>query len=178
MSISTITARDFVQYHANDDDVCVIDVRTIPEIKSSHFKNSINIPLQGLTAERVTERLARCDKSPSILFLLCQGGKRAQTAAEQLDGKISQELVVIEGGVNALKQANAPLIQNASSSVSIERQVRIVAGSIVLFGAIMAAVYSPSFIIISGIVGAGLIFAGITNNCTLGNFLTRMPWNK
>ena len=36
----------------------------------------------------------------------------------------------------------------------------------------------PWWIGLSGFVGAGLIFAGITDTCGMGLLLARMPWNN
>lgn len=179
MSISTISASAFVQQQfAHGSDSCVLDVRTVPELKTSHLAGSINIPLQGLTPERLTEKLARCEKAPETLYLLCQGGKRAQAAAELLDGKVHANLCVIEGGINGLRAANAPLIESKGSGMAIERQVRIAAGALVLLGILLSMVIAPAFLALSAFVGAGLVVAGITDSCMMGLILARMPWNK
>lgn len=61
--------------------------------------------------------------------------------------------------------------------MSLERQVRIAAGSLVLTGAVLALIFNPAWIALSGFVGAGLIFAGITDTCGMGMLIARMPWN-
>jgi hypothetical protein len=70
------------------------------------------------------------------------------------------------------------LLSAAEKAMSLERQVRIAAGSLVLTGAVLSQVVHPWLIGLSGFVGAGLIFAGITDTCGMGMLLARMPWNK
>ena len=51
-------------------------------------------------------------------------------------------------------------------------------GLLVLLGAISAGFVHPAFIGLSAFVGAGLVFAGITDTCGMGMMLARMPWNR
>jgi hypothetical protein len=69
-------------------------------------------------------------------------------------------------------------VVHGAKMISLERQVRIAAGSIVLVGAILALLVDPLFVLVSGFVGAGLVFAGITDTCGMGLMLARMPWNQ
>ncbi len=62
--------------------------------------------------------------------------------------------------------------------MSLERQVRIAAGFLVFTGVILGATVNSSFYGLSGFVGAGLMFAGITDTCMMGMLIVRMPWNK
>jgi hypothetical protein len=62
--------------------------------------------------------------------------------------------------------------------ISLERQVRIAAGALVLIGAALGAFVSPYWIGLSAFVGAGLVVAGITDTCGMGMLLARMPWNQ
>jgi len=58
------------------------------------------------------------------------------------------------------------------------RQVQIVAGSLALTGALLAWLVSPWFIALSGFVGAGLLFAGITDTCMMALLLAKLPYNR
>jgi len=62
--------------------------------------------------------------------------------------------------------------------MSLERQVRIAAGSLVLTGVLLSRFVHPYWIGLSGFVGAGLIFAGITDSCAMGMLIAKMPWNR
>jgi hypothetical protein len=62
--------------------------------------------------------------------------------------------------------------------ISLERQVRIAAGFIVLSGVLLAHFVNPAFIWLSGFIGAGLMFAGATDWCGMGMLIAKMPWNQ
>ena len=158
-------------------DMCILDVRTAAEIKAAHLPGCLHIPLHELTPERLQDEIAKSGKNGSAVYLLCQGGKRAQMAADQLHGKISAELVVIEGGINAVKAANIPL-NEGKGLMSLERQVRIAAGFLGLLGVVLGFQVDANFFLLSGFVGAGLMFAGITDTCMMGMLIAKAPWNR
>jgi predicted small integral membrane protein len=62
--------------------------------------------------------------------------------------------------------------------MSLERQVRIAAGTLVFIGSLLGYFIHPAWIGLSGFVGAGLVFAGITDTCGMAMVLARMPWNN
>ena len=53
--------------------------------------------------------------------------------------------------------------------------MRIAAGALVLTGALLGYFVNPASIALSGFVGAGLVFAGITDTCGIGMLIARMP---
>ena len=83
----------------------------------------------------------------------------------------------VEGGTQAWEQAGLPVVRG-KKTISLERQVRIAAGALVFLGTILGAAVSPYLLIIPGFVGAGLVFAGITDTCGMGMMLAKMPWNQ
>ena len=83
----------------------------------------------------------------------------------------------VEGGTKACEQAGLPLVRG-KQVISLERQVRIAAGSLVLTGVILGWFVHPIFFGLSAFVGAGLVFAGVTDTCGMGLLLARMPWNR
>ena len=83
----------------------------------------------------------------------------------------------MEGGTLACEAANLPVVRG-QKAISLERQVRIAAGSLVLIGAILGFWVDPYWIALAAFVGAGLIFAGITDTCGMAMLLARMPWNQ
>ena len=58
------------------------------------------------------------------------------------------------------------------------RQVQIAAGSLVLLGVLLGFLWRPEFYALSGFIGAGLLFAGITGWCGMAKLLVVMPWNR
>lgn len=158
-------------------DMCILDVRTAAEVKASALPGCLHIPLHELTPARLQNEIEKNGKSGAQVYLLCQGGKRAELAANQLTGNIDAELVIIEGGMNAVRAAQIPLQQSGKTVMSLERQVRIAAGFLVLIGVILGFFINNGFFALSGFVGAGLIFAGMTDTCMMGMLIARMPWN-
>ncbi len=159
-------------------DMCILDVRTAAEVKASALPDCLHIPLHELTPARLQNEIEKSGKSGAQVYLLCQGGKRAEMAADQLTGNVDSELVIIEGGMNAIQAAQIPLLQTGKAMMSLERQVRIAAGFLVLIGVILGFVVNSGFFVLSGFVGAGLMFAGITDTCMMGLLIARMPWNR
>jgi rhodanese-related sulfurtransferase len=86
--------------------------------------------------------------------------------------------VVVVGGTLAWTAAGLPVVRGEAKMISLERQVRIAAGALVATGAVLAQVVHPGFIWLSGVVGAGLVFAGITDFCGMGLLIARLPWNR
>ncbi len=162
----------------NTANVCILDVRTNAETKAVALPNCLHIPLHELTAERLQAEIEKNGKDSRVIYLLCQAGRRAEMAADQLAGKLNAEFVVIDGGMNALKQSNIPLIAAAPNAISLERQVRIADGLLVLTGVILGTWFNPLFYALSGFVGAGLVVAGIADICLMGMLIAKAPWNK
>lgn len=159
-------------------DICILDVRTAAEVKAASLPDCLHIPLHELTAERLQSEIAAKGKNGAQIFLLCQAGRRAEMAAEQLQGKFNAELVIIEGGMNAVKQSNIPLAERGKNVIPLERQIRIVAGLLVITGAALGTWVNPAFYGLSAFVGAGLVFAGVTDICPMGMLIAKAPWNR
>lgn len=87
------------------------------------------------------------------------------------------KVVNVEGGTQAWQEAGLPVVRG-ERVLSLERQVRIAAGILVLIGVMFGWIFHPAFFGISAIVGAGLVFAGITDSCAMGMMLAKMPWNQ
>ena len=164
-----INAAEFVTRGIRPEDV--IDVRTPAEYEGLHLEGSTHIPLDILQESRLP-----VDASDHTHYLLCASGMRARKGCGLLDGKVKGELVVIDGGIEALRQQGVTLVEGRAV-ISLERQVRIAAGCLVLLGVLLSPVH-PGFIGISAFVGAGLVFAGVTNHCGMALLLAKMPWNR
>jgi rhodanese-related sulfurtransferase len=149
----------------------LIDVREHPEFASGRLAGSRLIPLGQL--ER---RAAEMDPAQPVVCL-CRSGKRAAQAAETLSGLGLTRVARLEGGLLAWEQAGLPLEKDAHAPWALERQVRFTAGLLVLFGLGLSLVWPPA-IGLSWFVGAGLVFAAMTDWCGMGLLLARMPWNR
>ncbi len=148
----------------------LLDVRTPVEFAEVHVPQARNVPLDQLDPGSFREL-----RTP--VYLLCRSGARASKAAEKFVKAGTENVVVVEGGTLAWIDAGLPVERSAVKVMSLERQVRIVAGSLVLAGVLLALFVHPYFIGLSAFVGAGLVFAGISDWCGMGLLLAKAPWN-
>lgn len=171
-----LTPAQLVQALATNPGATVIDVRTPAEFAEVHAAPARNLPLPDVSAAAITA-VGHIDVNAPV-YLLCQTGRRATAAADKLAAAGFKQPVVIEGGTVAWLAAGLPAVRGTRKAMSIERQVRIVAGSLVLAGVLLGHFVHPGFVWLAGFVGAGLVFAGITDFCGMGLLLAKAPWNR
>lgn len=175
MSISSISAVQLTELVKDLKVIDLVDVRTPAEFKEVHLEVARNIPLDRLDPTEFMRARVSHDDAP--LYIICQSGSRGRQACEKFLRAGFENVVNVEGGTAACVAAGLPVIRG-KATISLERQVRIAAGSLVLLGVLLAWLVYPAFIGLSAFVGAGLVFAGITNTCGMGMLLARMPWNR
>lgn len=159
------------------EDVLLVDVRTPGEFREAHIPGSYNAPLGDL--ERLGDEI-RARAAGRRVVLVCRTGRRAATAHELLrkaDVEAVHDLEVVAGGLAAWETEGLP-VNRGKKAVSLERQVRIGAGLLVLAGVLLGLLVHPALFGISAFVGAGLVFAGVTDTCGMTMVLARMPWNR
>jgi rhodanese-related sulfurtransferase len=174
--MKTISSLDLQKLLTERPDLPLLDVRTPVEFAEVHVPQARNVPLDELQPQALVESGVLPKNQP--VYLLCRSGARAAKAAEKFAKAGLDQLVVIEGGTLAWIEAGLPVTRNAAKVISLERQVRIVAGSLVLTGALLGWFIHAGFFGLSALVGAGLVFAGITDFCGMGLLLAKAPWNK
>ena len=152
--------------------VRVLDVRTPAEFETAHIPGSYNVPLDLLKEHRAELR-AHLDED---VVLICRSGARAGQAEQVLSGAGLPRLRVLTGGLLAWQNTGAPVTQG-KPRWDLERQVRLVAGSIVLLS-ILASIFVPGLKWIAAFIGAGLTFAAVTNTCAMGMMLAKLPYNR
>jgi len=149
----------------------LVDVRTASEYAVGHVPGAINIPM-----EQIEARLG--DLHPGCpIVLICQSGVRARLTAALLE-PYRTDVTVLDGGTSAWVGAGFPVVVNAATRWGLERQVRLAAGLLVMTGAVLALTVNPHWLYLSGFVGLGLVFAGLTNICAMASLLCKMPWNR
>lgn len=153
-------------------DAQMIDVREYPEFQAGHIEGSTLVPLGDI------EVASQGWEKTQAITLVCQSGRRAEQARTRLASQGFQHLTVLGGGVEAWKAAGKPLIQTEKRPWAMERQVRVVAGSLVLIFLALGYFIWPYFTVGAALVGAGLVFAGVSNTCMMASVLGRMPWNR
>lgn len=170
--MKTITPVELQKILAENPGASVIDVRTPVEFAEVHIPAAQSIPLDQLVPSALT--LA----ADQPVYLVCRSGQRATKAAEQLAKAGFTQTVVVAGGTLAWVDAGLPVSCGQTKVISLERQVRIAAGALVFLGVLLAQFVNSHFIWLSGFVGAGLAFAGITDFCGMGLLLAKFPWNQ
>jgi rhodanese-related sulfurtransferase len=152
--------------------VRLLDVRTPGEFATAHIAGSYNVPVDVLA-----EHSAEIRGLERPVVLICQSGQRADRADAVLRASGMRHLQVLDGGMRAWLDAGLP-VNRGAQRMSLERQVRIAAGTLAATGGFLALLVSPWFAAIPAFVGTGLVFAGVTDTCAMGMLLARLPYNR
>ncbi len=167
MSLQAITPAEAERLIAQG--ATLVDIREKDEHARECIAGARNVPLSTLTD------LAGI-KGPIIFH--CRAGKRTADNVGRLEQAARCEAYMLEGGIEGWKQAGLPAVLDKSQPIEINRQVMIVAGSLVLIGVLLGAFVRPEFYALSGFIGAGLVFAGASGFCGMAKLLALMPWNR
>jgi rhodanese-related sulfurtransferase len=171
---STIAPQKAREIAEKNTAAVLLDVRTPSEFAARRAFGARNIPLDTIPATIASGKLPK----DVTICVLCEKGGRAAIAADHLLKAGHQDVHVVTGGTEAWASEGLPLEGTGRNSISIERQVRIGAGSLVLIGVILGFLIHPAFFGLSAFIGAGLVFAGVTDWCGMGLLLARAPWNR
>jgi rhodanese-related sulfurtransferase len=167
-----IDARAVADWMRRDEPVHILDVRTAAEYESVHIPGSYNVPLDTLGEH--AEELRRHLSEPVVL--VCRSGNRAAQAEQRLAAAGMANIKVLDGGMLSWLSAEGP-VNRGRQRWSLERQVRLVAGGLVLAG-IVGSLAVPSLKYLSGAIGAGLTVAALTDTCAMGAVLSKLPYNR
>lgn len=149
----------------------VLDVRTPGEFETAHIAGAYNVPLDLLREHR-DEIIGHLDE----VVLVCRSGRRAAQAEQTLRGAGLSNVHILDGGITAWEAAGFA-VKKGAQRWDLERQVRLVAGSIVLTG-ILASVAVPGMKWLAAVVGGGLVFAALSNSCAMATLLSTLPYNR
>ncbi|WP_404388642.1 rhodanese-like domain-containing protein [Humibacillus xanthopallidus] len=169
---AALDAAALEEWLASPDRPRLLDVRSAAEFTTAHIPGSYNVPL-GLLREHRDELRDHLDED---VVLICRSGARAGQAEGLLSATGLDNLHVLSGGVSAWESAGLPL-NRGSETWELERQVRLVAGGLVLAG-VLASIRLPAAKWVSGAIGAGLTGAALTNSCAMGKALSMLPYNR
>ena len=162
---------ELAQLQREGRDVRLIDVRSPAEYASVHIPGSYNVPL-----DQFGEHRAELRALDAPIVLVCRSGNRARQAEALLKEVGASRLHILDGGVTAWEQARLP-VNRGRSVWSLERQVRGIAGALVLLGTLGSLLVWQPLIYLSMFVGAGLLFAALTDSCMMGMLLMKLPFN-
>jgi rhodanese-related sulfurtransferase len=158
---------------AGNSGVKLLDVRTPGEFQSGHIDGSVNVPLDQIDSN--LDRIV--DGSSGRMVVICQAGGRASEAAGKLSAGGASDVVVLDQGMNAWLAAGAPVESSGQQRWALERQVRLMAGGIVATS-IIGSIWEPRLRFVAGGIGAGLVYAAVSNTCAMGKMLMKLPYNK
>ena len=178
MSTPTIPGADVIgvatmrQLLHDDPSLRILDVRTGGEFETVHIPGSYNVPLDTLA-----EHAADLADVEHAVVLVCQSGGRATQAHGTLRDAGKLRLHILEGGMTAWRSAGGDVVESASGRWAMDRQVRLVAGSLVLAG-LVASVAVPKVKWLAGGVASGLVYSAVSNTCAMGDVLAKLPYNR
>jgi rhodanese-related sulfurtransferase len=169
--MKTITVKE-LHKKMKDNDIKVIDVRTPSEHKAVYIENTINIPVENIL-ERKDEI-----KSEKDVYIHCHSGNRSHMVCEDLALHGVTNLVNVQGGIQEWISENLAVTRTKKWSMPMMQQVMAIAGSLIITGVVGHFFIHPNFVFLSGGVGLGLFYAGLSGNCYMTKVLAIMPWNK
>jgi rhodanese-related sulfurtransferase len=165
----TVAPRELQALREQASGAFVLDVRSALEFEGERIEAAHLIPLDELGG--------RLDEVPDQdVAVVCRTGVRATIAAELL-ARSGRRARVLEGGMIAWRRARLP-VREGRKRLPVDRQVQLIAGSMVLTGVAMGTLVNQWFLAIPAFFGAGLMFAGATGTCGLALLLLKMPWNR
>lgn len=166
--INAVTLKKWLE----SDRALLIDVRESGEFFAEHIPGAKLMPLSRFDSQVVAQN------NNKKIVLYCQSGNRSAQAAQKMIDLGFDEVFHLQGGLPTWKAAGYPTKVNKNAPISMFRQVQIVAGSLVFLGTVLGAFVSPWFLLLSGFVGCGLVFAGVSNTCAMAMLLAKLPYNQ
>ncbi len=154
-----------------NDGAILVDIRDIEEHARERIPHALNMPLSNLRAKSVG-----IDQTAVVFH--CKSGNRTSMNAAVLAEAAQVEAFILDGGIEAWKKQGLPVALDRKQPIEMMRQVQIAAGGLVLLGAVLGSTVNPAFYALSGAVGAGLMFSGVTGTCAMAKILKIMPWNR
>jgi rhodanese-related sulfurtransferase len=167
MSLASLKATDAKRLI--EQGAILVDIRDNEEHARQRIDGARHHPLNALTT---------LDGVSAPIIFHCRAGRRTADNAARLRAATQNEAYILEGGIEAWKHAGLPVVEDRSQPLEMGRQVQIAAGSLIVLGVILGSGVAPQFYGLSGLVGAGLIFAGLSGWCGMARLLELMPWNR
>ena len=169
--MKNISVSQSFEKRKQDSGIPLIDVRTPAEYGSMHANGAVNHPMESLDLEKIPFA------KEHEIHVICQSGGRSMKVSQKLETAGFTNIVNVEGGTSAWHAAGLPVLEG-KKVMSLERQVRIAAGSLVVIGVAVGQFVHPGGFGLSAFIGAGLVFAGVTDTCGMGMMIAKMPWNR
>jgi rhodanese-related sulfurtransferase len=169
---ATVDSRDLRALLDSSVPPRVLDVRTPGEFEAVHIPGSYNVPLDLLREHR-DEIIKHLDDD---VVLVCRSGQRAAQAEGALRNAGLPSVHILDGGITTWEAKGFP-VNRGTQRWDLERQVRLVAGSVVLTS-ILGSIAVPRLKWLAAGIGGGLAGAALTNTCAMGLALSKLPYNR
>jgi rhodanese-related sulfurtransferase len=156
-----------------DNAIELVDIRELDEYARENIPGSKLVPLSDIE----TYDFGPDNRNKKVVFH-CAGGIRTAQAAAELCRTGFCEVYTLKDGIEGWKAAGLKTRFNKKAPISIMRQVQIIVGTSMLLGIVLGLEISPWFFGLSAVMGAGLLFAGISGTCAMANVLARLPYNQ
>ena len=154
-----------------DNGAILIDIRDTDEHARERIPHARNVPLSKLCDSPVGQ-------AGTTIVYHCRSGNRTRMNSPLLAKATEADAFILDGGIDAWKKAGLPVAIDVKQPIEMMRQVQIAAGGMALAGVLLGFAMHPAFFAVSGAVGAGLMFAGMTGTCAMARILKHMPWNR
>ncbi|AWP35283.1 rhodanese family protein [Pantoea vagans] len=152
----------------------LLDIRDTSEYLREHISGARSFTLTDIQAGKKIET----QEGRPVIFYCLSGGRTAQNSNVLIAAAGPVPALILAGGINAWKSARLPVIEDKKQPLPVMRQVQIAAGILILTGVVLGYSIDSRLFLLSGFIGAGLLFAGVSGVCGMANFLLKMPWNR
>ncbi|WP_406815029.1 rhodanese-like domain-containing protein [Mycobacterium sp. M23085] len=152
----------------------IVDVRTPAEFETAHIPGSYNVPLDVVDGHAA--QIARLLERDREVVLVCRSGQRSTKAQTLLRDAGLTGGRVLENGIIDWEEQGF-VVDRGTQRWELERQVRLVAGSVVL-SSVLGSVALPRLKWVAAAIGGGLTFAALTNTCAMATALSKLPYNR
>ncbi|MEW8509072.1 MAG: rhodanese-like domain-containing protein [Candidatus Thiodiazotropha sp.] len=177
-NVSTISPLKLYAMQSQGEKIDLLDVRTGMEYRSGHIPGAKLLTLDKISDESLVEQLGDPKgRDHASIYVTCQSGFRAQQAVAQMQATGYKNLVLVEGGSEGWEKAGLPM-KRCGRIISLERQVQIAIGSLLLLKVIFGFTLHELFFLAGALIGMGLIMAGVTRWCGMARLIAMMPWNR
>lgn len=174
-TLSSITPQEAAG-RLRDGSLTLIDIREADEYAREHIPGAISMPLSALEKGHIN--VAAASGAQGDIVFHCKSGMRTSANCARLSAHVSGPAFMLEGGLDAWKRAGLAVKQKAGAPIELMRQVQIVIGVFILSGIALTLAVHPYFIAIPTLMGAGLVFAGVSGWCGMAKLIALAPWNR
>jgi rhodanese-related sulfurtransferase len=172
MAIKNVDATTLKQW-IDCGEAVIVDVREPAENAAQSIPGATLLPLGKF------HKNALPPSAGKKLVIHCHSGKRSMNACEKLLAEDPDfEVYNLEGGISAWSALGQPITSSGKFCLPLDRQVQLTIGLILVIGSLLAFIFSPAWLLLTGFIGAGLVFTGLTGFCGLAIVMAKMPWNQ